>query len=140
MGLVLYSWQFPHFNALSWNMRHEYARAGFRMMSVTETKLCINTALRHSCLILLYSTIMCTTLTTWTFGIDSLPINLYLIYLSYKFRANPDAKSSRKLFFYSLIHLPAIILLMCISKRRPQSSANNVNTVNDSKQSVAGNS
>lgn len=118
LGLLLFSWQFPHFNALSWNMRHEYARAGFRMMSVTEPKLCLDTALRHSCLILFYSTIMCTQLTTWTFGVDSLPANLYLIYLSWKFRSNPDAKSSRKLFFYSLIHLPAIIILMCISKRR----------------------
>ncbi|XP_054162117.1 protoheme IX farnesyltransferase, mitochondrial-like, partial [Oppia nitens] len=122
MGLILYSWQFPHFNALSWNMRHEYARAGFRMMSVTEPKLCLNTSLRHSCLILVYSTIMCSTLTTWMFAVDSLPINLYLIYLAHQFRSNPDAKSSRKLFFYSLIHLPALILLMCISKRRDQTN------------------
>jgi protoheme IX farnesyltransferase len=118
MGLILYSWQFPHFNALSWNMRHDYARAGFRMMSVTEPKLCLDTALRHSCFILIYSTLMCTCLTTWTFGVDSLPLNVYLIYLSWKFRSDPNSKTSRKLFFYSLIHLPAIIMLMLISKRR----------------------
>lgn len=32
---ILYAWQFPHFNALSWNLRPDYSRAGYRMMSVT---------------------------------------------------------------------------------------------------------
>lgn len=35
LGLLLYSWQFPHFNALSWNLRPDYSRAGYRMMAVT---------------------------------------------------------------------------------------------------------
>ena len=35
MGAVLFAWQFPHFNALSWNLRADYSRAGYRMMSVT---------------------------------------------------------------------------------------------------------
>ena len=30
LGLSLFSWQFPHFNALSWNLRPDYARAGYR--------------------------------------------------------------------------------------------------------------
>lgn len=25
---ILYSWQFPHFNALSWNLKADYSRAG----------------------------------------------------------------------------------------------------------------
>jgi heme o synthase len=33
---LLYSWQFPHFNALSWNLRPDYSRAGYRMMAVTD--------------------------------------------------------------------------------------------------------
>lgn len=35
MAGLLYAWQFPHFNALSWNLRPDYSRAGYRMMSVT---------------------------------------------------------------------------------------------------------
>lgn len=35
MAGILYAWQFPHFNALSWNLRPDYSRAGYRMMSVT---------------------------------------------------------------------------------------------------------
>lgn len=48
LGAVLYSWQFPHFNALSWNLRPDYSRAGYRMMSVTNPDLCRRVALRHS--------------------------------------------------------------------------------------------
>lgn len=47
LGAMLYSWQFPHFNALSWNLRPDYSRAGYRMMSVTHPRLCRVTALRH---------------------------------------------------------------------------------------------
>lgn len=119
LGLVLYSWQFPHFNALSWNMRHEYARAGYRMMSVTDPKLCQNTALRHSLFLLGCTSAMCATgMTHWSFGVDTLPFSLYLVYLSYRFRTDPSSQTSRKLFLYSLIYLPVVMFLMVISKNR----------------------
>lgn len=55
-------------------------------------------------------------LTTWNFAIDSLPLNLYFIYLAIQFKIKEDAQSSRKLFRYSLIYLPFVILLMFITK------------------------
>ena len=119
MGAILYSWQFPHFNGLSWNLRHDYARAGYRMMSVTDPQLCLRNQMRHSLYLTSYCLLMSHPsigLTTWAFAADTLPFNLYLVYLSYKFKKDPGSASSRKLFRYSLIHLPAIILLMIISK------------------------
>jgi len=35
LAAILFSWQFVHFNSLSWNLRADYKRAGYRMMSVT---------------------------------------------------------------------------------------------------------
>jgi len=32
--LILFFWQFPHFNAIAWMYREDYARAGIRMLSV----------------------------------------------------------------------------------------------------------
>ena len=99
-------------------MRHEYARAGYRMMSVTDPKLCQNTALRHSIILLGCTMTMCISdMTHWTFGVDTLPFSLYFIYLSYRFRHDPSAQTSRKLFMYSLIYLPVVMLLMIISKK-----------------------
>ena len=118
MAAILYSWQFPHFHALSWNLRAEYSRAGYRMMSVLNPRICTSSSLVHT----LALTVMCSylapvlQLTTWNFAIDSLPFNLYFIYLAVQFKRYGDAKSSRNLFRYSLLYLPMIILLMLITK------------------------
>jgi hypothetical protein len=55
--------------------------------------------------------------TSWTFVADSLPLNGYLVYLAYRFYKDGDSASSRKLFRFSLIHLPVLIMLMMISKK-----------------------
>lgn len=35
LGGILYAWQFPHFNALSWNLRNDYNKAGYKMMAIS---------------------------------------------------------------------------------------------------------
>ena len=118
LGAILFAWQFPHFNALSWNLRPDYSRAGYRMMSVVKPALCRRTTFRY-CVVM---TGLCTLapimdVTTWTFAIDSLPLNLYLGWLGWRFYQDGDSKSSRKLFRFSLIHIPALLVLMIISKK-----------------------
>lgn len=121
---MLYSWQFPHFNALSWNLRPDYSRAGYRMMSVTHPRLCRITALRHSVALLLLCSAAAplADLTTWTFAVDTLPLNAYLVYRAWKFYREPDSATSRSLFRLSLVYLPALILLMLVSKKRTGSN------------------
>lgn len=82
MAALLYSWQFPHFNALSWNLRPDYSRAGYRMMAVTHPALCRRVALRHTVAIQLLS-IMAPLLetTNWWFLLECTPLNVYFIYL-----------------------------------------------------------
>lgn len=118
LGAILYSWQFPHFNALSWNLREDYSRGGYRMMSVTHPDMCRRVALRH-CLSLIGLSTLAPVLdvTTWNFPIISLPINLYISYLGYRFYQDADRNSSRKLFFCSLWHLPTLLLLMLTCKK-----------------------
>ena len=119
LAAIMFAWQFPHFCALSWNLRPDYSRAGYRMMSVVNPGLCQRTALRYSvaltgvCLAMPYFDV-----TTWTFAADSLPLNLYLVYLAARFYRYGDSSSSRKLFRFTLIHLPALLILMLISKKQ----------------------
>ncbi|XP_022193439.2 protoheme IX farnesyltransferase, mitochondrial [Nilaparvata lugens] len=114
---VLYAWQFPHFNALSWNLRPEYSRAGYRMMSVTNPELCRRTALRYT---LAITALSCSAplvdLTNTWFALQSLPLNLYFSHLAWRFYKDSDSASSRKLFRFSLIHLPLLMLLMLANK------------------------
>jgi heme o synthase len=44
LGGILFAWQFPHFNALSWAIRADYSQ----MMSVTHPDLCKKTSLRYA--------------------------------------------------------------------------------------------
>jgi protoheme IX farnesyltransferase len=119
LGAILFSWQFPHFNALSWNLRPEYSRAGYRMMSVVNPDLCKRVALRHSVAMIGLCTLApILDVTTWTFAADSLPLNVYLVYLAWRFYKQGDSNTSRKLFRFSLVHLPALMLLLLISKKR----------------------
>ncbi|XP_066521044.1 protoheme IX farnesyltransferase, mitochondrial [Hoplias malabaricus] len=118
LGGVLYCWQFPHFNALSWNLREDYSRGGYRMMSVTHPALCKRVALRHSVgLIGLSALGPVLDVTTWTFPLISLPINLYISYLAFRFYRRSDRQNARKLFFCSLWHLPMLLLLMLTCKK-----------------------
>ncbi|KAL3242918.1 hypothetical protein MRX96_020762 [Rhipicephalus microplus] len=120
LGAMLYSWQFPHFNALSWNLRPDYSRAGYRMMSVTHPDLCRRTALRHSIFLagLCCAAAPLSGLTTWTFAATSLPLNAYMLYRAWNFYREPDSATSRALFRLSLLYLPVLIVLMMVSKRR----------------------
>jgi protoheme IX farnesyltransferase len=118
LGAIMYAWQFPHFCALSWNLRPDYSRAGYRMMSVVNPALCQRTALQYSMML----SGLCTLLpyfevTTWTFAVDSLPLNLCLVYLAWRFYNSGDSSTSRRLFHFSLIHIPALLILMLISKK-----------------------
>ncbi|XP_068161629.1 protoheme IX farnesyltransferase, mitochondrial [Antennarius striatus] len=118
LGAFLYSWQFPHFNALSWNLREDYSRGGYRMMSVTHPGMCKRVALRHSAgLVGLSTAAPVLDVTTWAFPIISLPINLYITYLAYRFYRKADRSSARKLFFCSLWHLPMLLLLALTCKK-----------------------
>ncbi len=88
-------------------------------MCVSHERLCLVTSLRYSIMILLSCSLVAPTIdmTSWLFALDTLPVNGYLIYLSYQFYRNRDAQSSRKLFRYSLIHLPLLFTLMVIHRQ-----------------------
>ncbi|TKS89553.1 Protoheme IX farnesyltransferase, mitochondrial [Collichthys lucidus] len=118
LGGFLYSWQFPHFNALSWNLKEDYSRGGYRMMSVTHPGMCQRVALRHSVgLIGLSALAPVLDVTTWTFPLISLPINLYISYLAFRFYHKGNRNNARKLFFCSLWHLPMLLLLALTCKK-----------------------
>nr|XP_015212120.1 PREDICTED: protoheme IX farnesyltransferase, mitochondrial [Lepisosteus oculatus] len=118
LGGFLYSWQFPHFNALSWNLREDYSRGGYRMMSVTHPGLCRRVALRHAlALVGLSALAPALDVTTWAFPVVSLPINLYISYLGFRFHREASRGSARRLFFCSLWHLPMLLLLMLTCKK-----------------------
>lgn len=123
---MLYCWQFPHFNSLSWSYRPDYSRAGYRMMAVTDPALCRRVTLRHSIAqIPLALLLPLFDVTNWWFLLETMPLNSYLIYLSWKFYNDSNNHSSRKLFRFSLIHLPILMLLALVNKKRNEPTQTN---------------
>ena len=115
---ILYAWQFAHFNALSWSLRGDYSRAGYRMMSVTSPALCKRVALRYSVAMVPICTLapVCD-ITTWWFALDTLPLNGWLSYLAWRFYRDSDFNSARKLFRFSLFYLPLLMGFMLLNKK-----------------------
>uniref|UniRef100_A0A1Q3FGH6 Protoheme IX farnesyltransferase, mitochondrial n=1 Tax=Culex tarsalis TaxID=7177 RepID=A0A1Q3FGH6_CULTA len=115
---LLYCWQFPHFNALSWNIRPEYLKAGYKMMANSHPELCTRVSLRHTgyttALSLLAPALDVTNV--W-FALETLPLNAYFAYLAWDFHQKADSKSSRKLFRFSLLHLPLLMVLFLLNKK-----------------------
>ncbi|RKP35713.1 protoheme IX farnesyltransferase [Dimargaris cristalligena] len=118
LGIVLYAWQFPHFNSLSWPLRKDYSRAGYRMTVVTNPALNARVSLRYSVLLAPLSLLFpYFDVTTWWFALDSMIVNLYLIYRSYQFWQHSSDRTYRPLFFASLVHLPVYLLLLLFHKK-----------------------
>lgn len=121
---VLFCWQFPHFNALSWNLRAEYARAGYKMASVLNPKLNGRVALRYSLALIPITFAAATTLslTTPLFALTGNLANSALIFQAIRFWRNPERKSARGLFFASLLHLPIFMTLLFVHRRKNNKS------------------
>ncbi|CAG8476355.1 8417_t:CDS:2 [Diversispora eburnea] len=100
LGSILFAWQFPHFNALAWNMRFDYEKAGYKMMVVKNPSLNSRVSLRYAlALFPLSIMIPFTEMTTWWFALDSSLINSVLLLGAYRFWKDSNDKSARDLFF-----------------------------------------
>ncbi len=97
------------------------------MMAVTDPALCRRVTLRHSVAqIPLAFLLPVLDVTNWWFFIESLPLNSYLTFLAWKFYRDSNNKSSRKLFRFSLIHLPILMMLAFFNvKKSPHKEATN---------------
>jgi protoheme IX farnesyltransferase len=118
LALSLYSWQFPHFNALSWNLRPDYSKAGYRMMSVIDPKLNARVSLRHALALFPISIgFWYYDIVTWLFLVDSTLLNVYFSFFAFRFWKNSTDQTARKLFFASLLQLPIYMALLLIHKQ-----------------------
>jgi heme o synthase len=117
--MVLFSWQFPHFNALSHFVRESYAQAGYHMLCVVSPLKNRLVALRHAILFFPICSILVpmSGLTTWAFAVTSLVPNAIIAGAAWKFWKTGSEKQARTLFQHSLWFLPAILGLMMFHKQ-----------------------
>lgn len=114
---LLFAWQFPHFNALSWTIKEEYKRAGYVMASWKYPKLNARVALRYSllffplCIGLSYYGV-----TDWGFAVTSSAVNAWNLQKALAFYKAQTPATARGLFWASVWHLPLVLGLSMLHK------------------------
>lgn len=116
---ILFFWQMPHFFAIAWMYREDYARAGFEMISKDD-----NTGARSAS----QSVLFCILLLLIS-GIPQflklvsaiyLPIELVLnglfIFMAMRFQQTQQRTDARRLFLASIAYLPLLLGALVLTK------------------------
>ena len=119
LGATLYLWQMPHFMALAWMCREDYARGGYSMLSKFDptgrrTAAC---ALRN-CVYLLPVGMLAAALglTTNAFAYEAAFITGAMTVTAAAFYSSPTNVAARTLFRASLLHLPLFMAALLIHR------------------------
>ena len=110
---ILFLWQMPHFFAIAWTYREDYAQGGFVMLSNADNnghKVALQSFV--FCLALIVSTLLPVLLgeASWGYGVIALIAGIYLLRPAIDF-LKPEKRdvAARKLFFASIFYLPALL-------------------------------
>ncbi|KAJ7573858.1 protoheme IX farnesyltransferase, partial [Mycena floridula] len=117
--MLLFSWQFPHFNSLSHMIRGSYAQAGYRMLSVISPSKNALVSLRHAILLIPICSVLVplSGMTTWAFAVTSLVPNAVCTRAAWQFWRTGGEKEARILWRFGLLYLPVVVVLMMVHKQ-----------------------
>jgi protoheme IX farnesyltransferase len=116
---ILFIWQFPHFLAIAWMYREQYAKAGILMLPVVEPagKITARQIVVFSALLLPVS------LAPFFIGFAGLIyligaslLGLWFLWVSIQTARAKSVEKARKLLLVSVIYIPLIFLLMVFDK------------------------
>lgn len=116
--LLLFSWQFPHFNALSHLIRSSYALSGYPMLSVLSPRLNALVSLRHAVLLVPFTAILgpMSGSVDWSFALTSAVPNAVFVHSAWAFWKNTTEAAAKRVFWVSLWYLPVVLGLMMVHK------------------------
>ena len=116
---ILFTWQMPHFLAIAWMYRDEYAQAGFVMLCRDDLSGCA-TAMQSLIFTLGLTAV---TLAPWFTGMNNaiyftgaLVLDGAMLFFAARFLLLRNRPSARALFFTSIAYLPVILGLMVFTK------------------------
>lgn len=116
---ILFFWQLPHFLAIAWMYREDYARAGFAMLPVFDPdgERTARHAVSHTLGLLPVS------LCPFLFRLEGVfylagacLLSLVFVWQAVRFSRERSAARARRLFYASILYLPLLLLLMAVDK------------------------
>lgn len=118
--LIVFLWQFPHFLAIAWMFRDDYARGGHKMLPNVDPdgSMTGRQALWHAL------ELVPAGLFPWAIGLGgrwyflgALGMGLFYLYYAAKFWWDVNDQSAKRLLRASILYLPAILLLLLLNHR-----------------------
>jgi protoheme IX farnesyltransferase len=116
--LILFVWQVPHFLAIAWIYRADYARAGLRMLPVMDrTGAATGRQMVHYCLVLLAVSVapVFARLAGPVYLVGAMLLGLYFLNCALSFLRDSSVPQARRVLRASLIYLPALLALLLMS-------------------------
>jgi protoheme IX farnesyltransferase len=116
---ILFCWQMPHFFAIAWMYREDYARAGFRMLSSAD----LNGARSGRQSVLFALLLLAASVVPAVTGLTSpsyLALEVLLggafLLLAVRFYLKRTVNAARVLFIASIIYLPLLLGTLVLTK------------------------
>jgi protoheme IX farnesyltransferase len=116
---ILFFWQLPHFLAIAWMYREDYARAGFQMLPIVDPSgsRTGRQAVSHTLGLLVISFFPYLYRMVGTaYVTGALVLGMVFLGCAVRFAHRLDRPSARALFFVSIIYLPLMMILMVLDK------------------------
>jgi protoheme IX farnesyltransferase len=114
---IVFLWQIPHFMAIAWMYRGDYARAGFPMLAVVEPdgrRAGRQAAVFAAALLPTSLSPSALGVAGWAYGAIALVLGLALFGLALRFAASRSEESARTLFYGSITYLPLLWAAMIL--------------------------
>jgi protoheme IX farnesyltransferase len=117
---IVFMWQMPHFLAIAWMYRDEYARAGMPLLPVIEPdgrSTGRQAVLYTAALIPLSMMPTGVGLATARYLVGAIALGAILMVMSLEFSFKRDIPTARRLFFGSILYLPILWALLVFDHR-----------------------
>jgi len=116
---ILFLWQFPHFMAIAWMYREDYARAGYQVLP---SGPCARARLvRLQTVLPLLALLPLSLLPEWMgeprfYGTGALLLGGGFFYYGAQFVVHKSSPAARRLLAASIIYIPALFVLMVLAR------------------------
>ena len=116
---ILFLWQFPHFMAIAWMYREDYARAGYRVLPIGTEKTRFmgwQSVLPTLALVSVAFAPMALRHANPVFVAGTLLLSLGFLYFAARLALIRSSQSARRLLLASILYLPLVFLLVVLAK------------------------
>jgi protoheme IX farnesyltransferase len=117
---ILFLWQFPHFYAIGWLYRDDYARAGMHMLPARETndgRTTFRLILISTQLLIITSLLLTFIAHTRTlYLVSAMILGICFYYFAYQTSLSRTKLAAKRLLHASVIYLPLLYLFMILDR------------------------